>query len=124
MAKSMNFIDLAGAEVWEDELAARRAMGGDLYFHRPRPEVMAMWRRTGFLQRLGEDHIFPDKATALHAIYARLDRAVCAGCQAGSSGSVSRTARKRAAEEDARAGWGRAEAGAAKGRWRVRLEQG
>ena len=82
MAKSMNFIDLAGAEVWEDELAARRAMGGDLYFHRPRPEVMAMWRRTGFLQRLGEDHIFPDKATALHAIYARLDRAVCAGCQA------------------------------------------
>ena len=90
-------------------------MGGDLYFHRPRPEVMAMWRRTGFLQRLGEDHIFPDKATALHAIYARLDRAVCAGCQAGSSGSVSRTARKRAAEEDARAGWGRAEAGAAKG---------
>ena len=35
-----------------------------------------MWRRTGFLQRLGEDHIFPDKATA-HAIYARLDRAVC-----------------------------------------------
>lgn len=82
MAKSMNFIDMAGAEVWEDELAARRAMGGDLYFHRPRPEVMAMWRRTGFLQRLGEDHIFPDKATALHAIYARLDRTVCAGCQA------------------------------------------
>ncbi|MFX7663296.1 sodium-independent anion transporter, partial [Acinetobacter baumannii] len=31
MAKSMNFIDLAGAQVWEDELAARRAMGGDLY---------------------------------------------------------------------------------------------
>ena len=93
---------------------ARRAMGGDLYFHRPRPEVMAMWRRTGFLQRLGEDHIFPDKATALHAIYARLDRAVCAGCQARSSGSVSRTARKRAAEEDARAGWGRAKR-AAKG---------
>ena len=99
-------------------------MGGDLYFHRPRPEVMAMWRRTGFLQRLGEDHIFPDKATALHAIYARLDRAVCAGCQARIFWECSRTARKRAAEDDARAGLGRAEAGAAKGRWRVRLEQG
>jgi SulP family sulfate permease len=82
MAKSMNFIDLAGAQVWEDELAARRAMGGDLYFHRPRPEVLEMWRRTGFLDRLGEDHVFPDKATALHAIYARLDRGICAGCQA------------------------------------------
>ena len=101
----------------------RGAMGGDLYFHRPRPEVMAMWRRTGFLQRLGEDHIFPDKATALHAIYARLDRAVCAGCQAGSSGSVSRTARKRAAEEDARPD-GAGGSGSRKGRWRVRLEQG
>lgn len=82
MAKSMNFIDLAGAQVWEDELAARRAMGGDLYFHRPRPEVLAMWRRTGFLDRLGADHVFPDKATALHAIYAKLDRGICAGCQA------------------------------------------
>lgn len=82
MAKSMNFIDLAGAQVWDDELAARRAMGGDLYFHRPRPEVMDMWRRTGFLARLGEDHIFPDKATALHEIYARLDRNICAGCTA------------------------------------------
>ncbi len=82
MAKSMNFIDLAGAQVWEDELAARRAMGGDLYFHRPRPEVLAMWRRTGFLERLGEDHVFPDKATALRTIYAGLDRDICAGCQA------------------------------------------
>ncbi len=82
MAKSMNFIDLAGAQVWEDELVARRAMGGDLYFHRPRPEVLDMWKRTGFLTRLGEDHIYPDKATALHAIYAKLDRNICAGCQA------------------------------------------
>lgn len=82
MAKSMNFIDMAGAQVWEDELAARRAMGGDLYFHRPRPEVLDMWRRTGFLQRLGEDHVFPDKATALHTIYAKLDRGICEGCQA------------------------------------------
>ncbi|WP_312430223.1 SulP family inorganic anion transporter [Achromobacter sp.] len=82
MAKSMNFIDLAGAQVWDDELAARRAMGGDLYFHRPRPEVLDMWRRTGFLERLGADHIFPDKATALHEIYAKLDRNICAGCTA------------------------------------------
>ncbi|EHK64175.1 sulfate transporter [Achromobacter arsenitoxydans SY8] len=82
MAKSMNFIDLAGAQVWDDELIARRAMGGDLYFHRPRPEVMDMWRRTGFLERLGEDHIFPDKATALHTIYAKLDKGICAGCKA------------------------------------------
>lgn len=82
MAKSMNFIDHAGAQVWEDELRKRRAMGGDLYFHRPRPEVLNMWRRTGFLNRLGEDHVFPDKATAIASIYARLDAPTCMGCTA------------------------------------------
>jgi anti-anti-sigma regulatory factor len=59
MGKSMNFIDLAGAELWEAELAARRAMGGDLYFHRPRPEVIRMWRKTGFTSVLGPEHQFP-----------------------------------------------------------------
>ncbi len=52
MGKSMNFVDHAGAEVWEDELRRRRAMGGDLYFHRPRPQVM---------QRLGA-HRLPGAA--------------------------------------------------------------
>lgn len=82
MAKSMNFIDLAGAELWADELKARRAMGGDLYFHRPRPEVIDMWRRTGFDQALGDDHLFPDKAAAIAAIVPRLDGDICAKCDA------------------------------------------
>lgn len=82
MAKSMNFIDHAGAQLWEDELHKRRAMGGDLYFHRPRPEVLEMWRRIGFLERLGQDHVFPDKEVAIHTIFQRLDPAVCASCTA------------------------------------------
>jgi len=82
MAKSMNFIDVAGDAVWRDELRARRATGGDLWFHRPRPLVLQMWRRTGFLDLLGEDHVFPDKATALAGIYARIDPEVCRRCTA------------------------------------------
>ena len=58
MGKSMNFIDLAGAELWEAELNARRAMGGDLYFHRPRPEVIQMWQTTGFTRLLGPSTSF------------------------------------------------------------------
>ena len=77
MAKSMNFIDVAGEAVWRDELRARRAAGGNLYFHRPRPQVLQMWRRTGFLEQLGEDHVFPDKQTALAAIYRRIDPDYC-----------------------------------------------
>jgi len=80
MAKSMNFIDLPAADLWRAELAARRAIGGDLYFHRPRPPVMELWRRIGFLEELGPDHIFPAKRVAIATIFARLDRDICAHC--------------------------------------------
>lgn len=82
MGKSMNFIDLAGAELWEAELAARRAMGGDLYFHRPRPEVIRMWRKTGFTRVLGPEHQFPDKFTAIATIFSKLDPEICRHCHA------------------------------------------
>ena len=82
MAKSMNFIDLAGAELWEAELAARRAMGGNLYFHRPRPEVIRMWRKTGFTDVLGPEHQFSDKFTAIATIFNQLDPEICRHCSA------------------------------------------
>lgn len=82
MAKSMNFIDLAGAELWQAELAARRAMGGNLYFHRPRPEVIRMWRKTGFTRVLGPEHQFPDKAMAIATIFKKLDPEICRHCTA------------------------------------------
>ncbi len=82
MSKSMNFIDPAGAALWERERAQRSRPGQGLYFHRPRPEVLATWRASGFLQRLGEDRVFPDKRSAIAAIVPRLDPAVCARCQA------------------------------------------
>ncbi|WP_240523550.1 SulP family inorganic anion transporter [Polaromonas sp. AER18D-145] len=82
MGKSMNFIDLAGAQLWEAELNARRAMGGDLYFHRPRPEVIQMWQTTGFTRLLGPEHQFPDKRSAIATIFTRLDPAICRSCTA------------------------------------------
>jgi SulP family sulfate permease len=80
MAKSMNFIDLAGDELWRDEMRQRRAAGGDLYFHRPRPPVMELWQRTGFLDEIGRDHVFPDKRVAIATIVPKLDRGICARC--------------------------------------------
>lgn len=81
MTKSMNFIDLAGAEMWEAELAERRAAGGDLYFHRPRTQVLETWEQTGFTAKLGRDHIFSTKRQALHTIIERLSPDICAQCQ-------------------------------------------
>ncbi|HYW55485.1 MAG TPA: SulP family inorganic anion transporter [Polaromonas sp.] len=82
MGKSMNFIDLAGAELWEDEVTARRALGGDLYFHRPRPEVIQMWQTTGFTRLLGPDHQFADKRSAIATIFPKLDPQICRQCTA------------------------------------------
>ena len=73
---------LGGAELWQAELAARRAMGGDLYFHRPRPEVITMWRKTGFTRVLGPEHQFPDKGTAIATIFKKLDPEICRHCTA------------------------------------------
>ena len=81
MSKSMNTIDLAGSDLWEAERVRRAELGGALYFHRPRPQVLALWQRTGFLQRLGEGHVFPDKRSAIAAIVPQLDDAVCSRCQ-------------------------------------------
>ncbi|MEO5734791.1 MAG: SulP family inorganic anion transporter [Rubrivivax sp.] len=80
MAKSMNFIDLPAAEMWQAELKARRAAGGDLYFHRPRPPVLQLWSRTGYLQELGQDHVFASKRIAIMRIFDRLDRRICSTC--------------------------------------------
>jgi SulP family sulfate permease len=82
MAKSMNFIDLPAAELWRDELRVRRAEGGDLYFHRPRPPVLELWDHVGYTPELGRDHIFATKRIAIATIFARLDRGICAHCTA------------------------------------------
>ena len=80
MAKSMNFIDLAAAEMWRAELVARRSSGGDLYFHRPRAPVLQLWQRISFMTELGTDHIFPAKRIAIETIFNRLDPDICARC--------------------------------------------
>lgn len=82
MVKSMNFIDVAGAELWSHELTLRRAGGGDLYFHRPRSAVREIWARVGFIDQLGAHHIFASKKDAIAAIYPRLDPSICATCEA------------------------------------------
>ena len=80
MAKSMNFIDLAAAEMWRAEMVGRRSSGGDLYFHRPRAPVLSLWQRVGFMAELGSDHIFPAKRIAIATIFDRLDRSICDHC--------------------------------------------
>ncbi len=80
MAKSMNTIDLAAAELWETERVKRVELGGALYFHRPRPQVLGLWQHIGFLQRLGAGHVFHSKRQAIATIVPTLDDDVCRRC--------------------------------------------
>lgn len=83
MAKSMNFIDQAGDRLWREELALRRAAGGDLYFHRPRTPVLTAWQRSGMSEELGSRNIFETKNEAIaYIVKERLDPAICATCTA------------------------------------------
>jgi SulP family sulfate permease len=80
MAKSMNFIDQAGEAVWRKEFAQREAIGGGLFFHRPRTRVMDAWRRGHSLERLKNGHIFWRKSQALAELISKLDPEVCGKC--------------------------------------------
>ena len=80
MGKSMNFIDPAGA-LWERERRATQRAGSRPLL--PSPAARGRPReRSGFLQRLGPGHIFPDKRSAIAAIVPQLDLVICARCRA------------------------------------------
>ena len=80
MSKSINFVDVAGAELLVAEAERRRKMGGGLYFYSLRQPVEDMLRRGGFMHEIGEDHVFKSKAEAVARVFERLDRTVCATC--------------------------------------------
>lgn len=82
MCKSMSSIDLAGADLWDREHRLRLAMGGDLYFNRPRQQVSETWYRSGFNARLGHNHVFNSKDEALRTIVPTLDDGICTNCSA------------------------------------------
>lgn len=78
--RGVNFVDVAGAEFLGQEARARRAAGGALYLIHPKPGVVNPLRRGGFLETIGEAHIFQSKEQALGTIFAALDREVCGEC--------------------------------------------
>ena len=82
IASGVNFIDVAGAELLVHEAEGQRERGGVLYLCNLKPAVIDVLERGGFLDRIGRENVFPTKAAAIKAIYARLDPAICAECTA------------------------------------------
>jgi SulP family sulfate permease len=81
-ARSMNFVDVAGADLLAREARRRRARGGGLYFHGLRESARKMLHGAAFGAEFPRDASFASKREAIAAIYRRVDRSVCATCRA------------------------------------------
>lgn len=82
MCKSIDFVDVAGAELLANEAQRRRRMGGQLYFYSLREPVRDILGRSGLIETIGRENVFHGKREAIGSVFARLDRSICAGCSA------------------------------------------
>ncbi|TAK50558.1 MAG: SulP family inorganic anion transporter [Betaproteobacteria bacterium] len=82
LSKSMNFVDVAGAELLAGEARRRRARGGALYFHGLRESAGRMLFGPAFRSAFDPGANLATKRQAIGAVFDRLDRSVCATCRA------------------------------------------
>lgn len=82
MSKSINFVDMAGAELLANEARHRRAAGGRLYFYSLRKPVEELLERGAYIADIGREDIFHGKREAIGGVFTRLDRSICARCRA------------------------------------------
>ena len=78
--RSVSYLDVAGAEMLARELRVRRAAGGQVYFHQVKEGPMAILRRGGYAEEIGDENFFTSKAEAIGHIFERLDRNICVRC--------------------------------------------
>ncbi|MBF0138600.1 MAG: SulP family inorganic anion transporter [Magnetococcales bacterium] len=80
IASGINFIDLSGAEFLAHEAEKRRRDGGGLYLVRVKEIPYKMLNESGFLEKIGRDHLFKSKSEAIQSIFSRLDHDICSRC--------------------------------------------
>jgi SulP family sulfate permease len=81
VADSINFTDIAGAEMLAQEARRRRRMGGGLYLVGLKERTLEVLRAGGYLEVIGEENVFDDESHAIAHIHTKLDRAACERCE-------------------------------------------
>jgi SulP family sulfate permease len=82
VASGVNFIDVAGAELLEQQAKRRRAIGGGLYLIRVKPGVCEPLTRGGYIDAIGKENMFTGKTEAIEWATSRLDPEICRTCTA------------------------------------------
>ena len=78
---SMNFIDVAGAEMFAQEARRRRRQGGGLYFYRMKDPAYQLLKQGNYVHEIGEGAFFPVKTNPTDAVYWTLDPNICRNCK-------------------------------------------
>ncbi|MBS1189538.1 MAG: hypothetical protein H6R10_1330 [Rhodocyclaceae bacterium] len=80
-AQSLNYIDVAGAEVLAQEARRRRRLGGGLYFYGLNQTNYQFLRTGDYLKDIGEGAFFPTMSNVTRALFWTLDPDACRGCK-------------------------------------------
>jgi SulP family sulfate permease len=80
ISDGINFVDLQGGHALEEEAKRRKQMGGDFYLVKVKGGLWHSLESCGCLDATGARNIFQSKHAAIHAIYHKLDKSLCAGC--------------------------------------------
>ncbi|WP_275096635.1 SulP family inorganic anion transporter [Sedimenticola hydrogenitrophicus] len=81
IASGINFVDLQGGHALVEEAQRRKDAGGKLYLINVKERLWDSLERGGDLEVIGDRNIFQSKNAAMHAIYHKLDKSICAGCE-------------------------------------------
>ena len=79
-ASGINFIDMAGSEMLEQEAKRLEELGGGLFFYNVKESVFSYLLRSDAFEHIGDYHFFPSKKGAIQWVFTQLDEDVCISC--------------------------------------------
>lgn len=81
VASGINFVDLQGGTTLAQEAKRRKAAGGGLYLINVKRGVREPLGRCGCMDAEAARNVFRSEDVAIHGIYQKLDRSICATCE-------------------------------------------
>ncbi len=79
-AGGINFVDIAGSAMLEQEAKRIEEVGGGLYFYHVKDSVFKYLLRSDAFEHIGSSHFYPAKKSAIQSVFTLLDEDQCISC--------------------------------------------